>query len=275
MSLIANGLKGLLRLAGQGLSAWGRFFVRRGWLGRLVWIAVSLVILACACMSGLVGFVATGQAVGLIPRITPTATIGVTVRPQEVVPVTDAPAEATSVTELAAVEPTATQQSRPTQPQASATAAAPSATPRLANTPLPTVAPTTPAPPTVVPVTDTPTAPVIVDTATAPPPPSTETAPAAVGARVVIVAVNKREEYVDIQNQGDQAQDLGGWVLVSERGNQTCGLAGVLEPGVTLRIWAMTGQGGYSCNKGSEIWNNSESDPAVLYNNVGQEVSRH
>jgi hypothetical protein len=126
----------------------------------------------------------------------------------------------------------------------------------------------------VVPATTTEAAPILVDTATAPPPPPTETAPVALGSRVVIIAVNKPDEYVDIQNQGDQAQDLGGWVLVSEKGNQACSLAGVLDPGATLRIWAMTGQGGFSCNNGSEIWNNSQSDPAVLYNTLGQEVSR-
>jgi len=94
---------------------------------------------------------------------------------------------------------------------------------------------------------------------------------------VVIIRVDKGEEFVDIQNTGGVAQDLAGWVLVSERGDQRCGLGGVLDPGQTLRIYAMAsdaGLGGYNCGFGSNIWNNSESDPAVLLNAAGQEVSR-
>lgn len=90
--------------------------------------------------------------------------------------------------------------------------------------------------------------------------------------------VDKRAEYVDIRNDGGTAQDLSGWVLVSERGNQACSLGGIIGPGETLRIWALAedaGQGGYNCGFGSPIWNNSKSDPAVLYNAAGQEVSRY
>lgn len=89
----------------------------------------------------------------------------------------------------------------------------------------------------------------------------------------MIVGVNKRAEYVDIQNIGNQAQDLSGWVLVSEKGEQSCSLAGVLEPGQTLRIWAQTGEG-YSCGFEGTIWNNDEYDAAVLYNAAGVEMDR-
>lgn len=93
--------------------------------------------------------------------------------------------------------------------------------------------------------------------------------------RLVIVTVNKREEFVDIQNQGEADIDLSGWNLVSERGHQECPLSGVLAAGATLRIWAMATQGfGFSCGYGSPIWNNSEPDPAVLYNPQGVEMSR-
>ena len=82
---------------------------------------------------------------------------------------------------------------------------------------------------------------------------------------------------MDIQNTGGSDQDLGGWVLVSEKGNQACGLGGVLPAGASLRIWAMAsdgGQGGFNCGFGSNIWNNSDPDPAVLYDATGAEVSR-
>lgn len=94
---------------------------------------------------------------------------------------------------------------------------------------------------------------------------------------LTIVGVNKDAEYVDIRNDGGAAVDLGGWILRSEKGSQDCTLGGVIGPGQVLRIWAMAedaGQGGYNCGFGSNIWNNSDSDPAVLINPSGQEVSR-
>lgn len=94
---------------------------------------------------------------------------------------------------------------------------------------------------------------------------------------LVIVGQNKKREYVDIRNEGGAAQDLGGWVLRSEKGTQDCALGGVIQPGETLRIWATVddeGQGGYNCGFGSDIWNNSEPDQAVLIDSSGVEVSR-
>lgn len=117
---------------------------------------------------------------------------------------------------------------------------------------------------------------------TSPPAPPTEApqpteAPPAAPGPVVIVGVNKREEFVDIQNQGGAEVDLNGWVLVSEKGNQACPLGGVIAGGQVLRIWAMSedaGNGGFNCGFGSNIWNNSEPDPAVLYDAAGNVVSR-
>lgn len=99
--------------------------------------------------------------------------------------------------------------------------------------------------------------------------------PAPSALQVIIILVNKREEYVDLQNVGNSDVDLGGWNLVSERGHQECALSGMIKAGETLRIWAGSPQGGgYSCEYSSPIWNNSEPDPAVLYNAQGVEVSR-
>ncbi len=100
-------------------------------------------------------------------------------------------------------------------------------------------------------------------------------APGTTDAQVIIVTVNKREEYVDIQNAGSTDVDLSGWNLVSERGRQECSLSGILKVGEILRIWAGNAQGGgYSCGYSNPIWNNSEVDPAVLYNAHGVEISR-
>jgi len=97
--------------------------------------------------------------------------------------------------------------------------------------------------------------------------------PVAVGSSVVIVGVDKQAEYVDVLNQGAEPVDLSGWRLLSVKGNQECILGGVIQPSETLRIWAMQGDSGYSCQFGSNIWNNSESDPAELYDAAGALVS--
>ncbi|HXD11319.1 MAG TPA: lamin tail domain-containing protein [Anaerolineales bacterium] len=99
--------------------------------------------------------------------------------------------------------------------------------------------------------------------------------PATAGILVLITAVNKELEYVDIQNAGSPTVNLKGWVLVSEAGNQSCKLRGILEPKQVLRIWAATGQVGLSCEFRNPIWLNEEPDPAVLYNPKGEEVSRY
>ncbi|MFO7681694.1 MAG: thermonuclease family protein [Chloroflexota bacterium] len=146
---------------------------------------------------------------------------------------------------------------------------------QAAATAVPTIRATSPPQPT-----SPPTAP---PQPTSPPPQPTEppapqpTEPPAPSGTVVIVGVNKRDEFVDISNQSGSDVELAGWVLVSEKGNQRCNLGGVIATGQTLRIWALAsdaGQGGYNCGFGSPIWNNSEPDPAVLYNPAGQEVSR-
>jgi hypothetical protein len=113
---------------------------------------------------------------------------------------------------------------------------------------------------------------VVTPTATPTPSPTPSLNPA-----IQIVAVDKGAEVVDIVNQGEQAQNLQGWTLLSEKGNQACPLSGTIAPGETLRVWALSadaGQGGFNCAFDANIWNNGESDPAVLYDSVGREVSR-
>ena len=128
--------------------------------------------------------------------------------------------------------------------------------------------------PTPVPPTPTPIPPTPVPASPSPAPPTATSPP--VGANVQIVAVNKQAEFVDLANYGDQPQDLTNWRLVSEKGDQACTIQGVvLQPGATLRIWAMQGEGGYNCNFGSNIWNNSEHDPAALYDANNQLVDRY
>jgi len=97
----------------------------------------------------------------------------------------------------------------------------------------------------------------------------TPAAPSTPADVIEILAVHKREEYVEIQNNGAQDQDLNGWFLRSERGYQDCLLSGTIGPGEVLRIWALAedeDKEGFNCGYGTNIWNNSEPDKAILYN---------
>jgi hypothetical protein len=137
-------------------------------------------------------------------------------------------------------------------------------------TPLPTLTETSTPTPTQTQILPTATGtPLPLPTVTNPPP-----ATATTGGSVLIVAVDKPLEYVDIQNLSNAPVDLQGWRLVSETGNQSCALRGVLQPNEVLRVWARRGTPGLSCRFPINIWNDNQSDPAVLYNAQGQEVSR-
>lgn len=182
---------------------------------------------------------ATARPSATRPPATPVPTAQPTAEP----PPTDAPVQAaTSVAAtVAASQPTAV-------PPTSA----------------PTLAPTA-VPPTAIPPTAAPTTEVL----------PTATLPTATGA-LVIIGVDKRAEVVTIRNDGGAEVNLAGWILRSEKGPQDCALGGIIGPGQTLRIWAMTediAQGGYNCGFGSDIWNNSEPDAALLIDPSGAVVS--
>jgi micrococcal nuclease len=101
--------------------------------------------------------------------------------------------------------------------------------------------------------------------------------PSSAAGILAIILVDKIVEFVDIRNESGEAVNLAGWMLRSERGMQDCYLAGAIQPGEVLRIWAMASdapQGGYNCGFSGPIWNNSEPDPAVLFDPAGVEVGR-
>ena len=169
-----------------------------------------------------------------------------------VVPTTDPNVLQTAIVGTAAVA-----QSQTLTASVPNNAVLPTNIPEQTSTPLPTftIAPTE----TLIPTLEPTALPTLID-----------------GALIRIKVVDKEAEYVDLENIGNQPQDLTGWSLVSERGDQACGLGGVIASGATLRVWSNNANSeGYNCNFGSEIWNNSESDPAVLYNNQRQEVDRY
>ena len=144
---------------------------------------------------------------------------------------------------------------------------------------VPTAFPTLTAPPTGSP---TPTSSVPTTTLTSIPsatasPVPTATIPLATATSVrsvEIIAVNKTAEYAEIQNFSPAPVDLRGWRLVSLTGNESCTLGGTLDPNEALRIWSRRGSPGFDCQLGRAIWRDNVADPAVLYNPLGEEVSR-
>ena len=124
--------------------------------------------------------------------------------------------------------------------------------------------------PTAAPVQPTP-APASPEAAPTPLPEPVRTIAAG---SLVIVTVDKRAEYAIIRNDGGAAVNLSGWTLLSEKGSQACALGGTLDAGASLTISAMGDVAGFNCGFGSNIWNNSERDPAALVAPDGSVVSR-
>jgi len=94
-----------------------------------------------------------------------------------------------------------------------------------------------------------------------------------------LVPYVESDEYVEITNLGDQLQELTGCVLkdISEGYPSFTFPSYILAPGETIRVYTNEYHpewGGFSFEYGRAIWNNSEPDVAVLYNNQGEEVSR-
>lgn len=222
-------------------------------------VAGGVGLLACCCGAAGLASLLPGE------DATPTtvAERAVTIPTQRPTFTAAPPAAPTSVSPTSTEPPAPTATALPTETDLPTPTATETPAPTATETPAPTA--TAPPPPTATPVPQP----------TAVPPSPTPAAPTP--ARVVIAAMSKREEWVDLRNEGGTAQDLGGWVLLSETGNQACALAGILEPGQTLRVWARSAdadKGGFNCGFDTTIWNNEEPDAAVLFDETGREVAR-
>ncbi len=264
----------------------------------VVLLPLAAIALCCSCYTAcaMTNGALLGASIGLWPE-GPSTEVATTVWPR-VSPASTDPASpaATSV-----VEPTATQAQSSVQtplpnagsgsPTLEADPAAPTETPAYTATrsapptparPTPTFTPTAspvPTPTAIVTATATPTLTVPISTATPTLTPTTALSPTRAVSlpNVHIVKVDRIREFVNIRNDGGMPQDLEGWVLVSERGGEACPLAGVLNPGATMRIWALAddvGQDGYNCGFGVPIWEDEEQDAAILYDQNGQRVDK-
>ena len=89
-------------------------------------------------------------------------------------------------------------------------------------------------------------------------------------AKVVIVVVVEREQYVEIRNDTDGPQNLRGWYL--SLGRQTTCLLDAevyLQPGETLRVWALAedaDKDGYNCGLAHPFWSSKQPRRTFLYN---------
>lgn len=258
--------------------------------GKLVWAGAPLLFMCCGLtmLSALLNPPEPEPTAAVVDRA---ATIDLAQIAPTDNPPTDEPTTAppTHTTEPTEVPPTATQRPtntpRPTSttPPTSTPATEPTSPPVRAATAIaatvaatqPVTLPTHTAAPTLPPSTAVPT--IVPPTAAPTALPQPTTPLVAAPGDLQIIGVDKRAEVVTIRNNGAAEINLAGWTLRSEKGSQDCALGGVIGPGQTLEIWAMSedaGRGGFNCGFGTNIWNNSEPDPAVLINPSGQEVSR-
>lgn len=92
------------------------------------------------------------------------------------------------------------------------------------------------------------------------------------------VPSSEADEYVEITNLGEGAQNLLNWVLrdISEGYPSFTFPSYVLEPGASIRVYTNEYHpefGGFSFGYGKAVWNNADPDTAALYDSAGRLVS--
>ena len=94
---------------------------------------------------------------------------------------------------------------------------------------------------------------------------------------VVITRLDKKAEYIVIKNTGTQAINLSGWRIRSVRGDQNFTFPEfLLEVNASVKVGdsAKNADVDFHWLDGRGTWNNSDSDPAELYNAAGELVDR-
>lgn len=94
--------------------------------------------------------------------------------------------------------------------------------------------------------------------------------------QVEITKLDKKAEYIILKNTGSSPVDMTGWVILSVRGEQSFTFSNfTLESGATVKIGdSAKNQVDFHWLDGRGTWNNSDSDPAELYNVAGELVDR-
>lgn len=89
---------------------------------------------------------------------------------------------------------------------------------------------------------------------------------------IEITHIDKIEELVTIKNFSEEDIDLTGWKILSVRGNQEFIFPEyILKSGQKVVISSGNKKGDLDWGA-TNIWNNTESDPGILYNSQGQEI---
>lgn len=102
--------------------------------------------------------------------------------------------------------------------------------------------------------------------------PGTTVTPAASG--LIVSSLDKTAEKVTIKNNSDHEINLAGYYIISVRGNQKYTFPSVnIKAGASITITSGTSAGDLTWGAGN-VWNNSESDPAELYDQNGKLLFR-
>lgn len=121
-------------------------------------------------------------------------------------------------------------------------------------------------------------APIPAPTPAPAPVPIVSPAPAATGTVVpngiIISLLDKKAELVTLQNTTKSDVNLQGYRLVSEKGNQIYDFPNyLLKAGASIKVASGDATGDLKWTA-QNMWNNSETDPAALYDSNGVLVSR-
>lgn len=95
--------------------------------------------------------------------------------------------------------------------------------------------------------------------------------------KVVIEAVDKIKEYIVIKNKSDESVNISGWRILSVKGEQDFVFPTyVLEAGGSVVVGDSDKNEHVKLHwlEGRGVWNNSESDPAELYDAEGELMDR-
>lgn len=95
---------------------------------------------------------------------------------------------------------------------------------------------------------------------------------------VDIINLDKKAEIIEIKNTTDSEINLKGWKIVSEKGNQSFVFEEyVLEAGNSVKIGDSNRNENIDLHwmDGKGVWNNTKSDPAILYDANGKVIDRY
>lgn len=95
---------------------------------------------------------------------------------------------------------------------------------------------------------------------------------------VIISKLDKQAEYIILENSTDLDIDISGWSILSVRGEQSFTFSDfTLKPNSIVKIGdsAKNPDVDFHWLDGRGTWNNSDSDPAELYNAQGELVDRY